>query len=112
MARRWAALIFDESDRAVDDLLIGVGFRHLEIVCLNAGEIGAKRLPAVAGLDPIDQRLRVSEQFAVVAVGGQVPTASHDGQYSADQACSVGHGFRLLAACRRVARLTSARPAL
>ena len=57
-----SALIFDESDRTIDDLLIGVGFRHLQIVDLNAGEIGAKRLPAVAGLDPIDQRLRVSER--------------------------------------------------
>jgi hypothetical protein len=80
-SRKRVGRIFHESDRPVDDLSEGFRPRHFQFVALYVGKVQVKRFLALAGLNPIEKYLGVSEEFAVVAVGGQIPTASHGGDY-------------------------------
>ena len=81
----------DEGDRAVDNSFESVGRRHVQVLDLNVTKIGIERVLALAGLNPVEQDLGVSEQFALVAVGGQIPEAFHDVDDAADCGCLVAH---------------------
>src|SRR5271166_687808 len=68
----------DKTDRTIDDLPARVGCRHVQFVDFHLGEEAVKRVLVVARLDPVEQHLGIGEEFALVAVGGQVPKIPHD----------------------------------
>ena len=61
------------------------------LTCMYVVEIGVERIIALASLNPAKEDLGVSEQFALIAVGGQIPTALHDVDNSADRTRFVAH---------------------
>src|ERR1700677_3964721 len=84
-----------EFDGAIDNRAERIGLRHFEVVDLHLGKIGVERFLAVARCDPVVKRLSVSEEFALVAIGWQVPGVEHDLDDLADPACLVGHRLPL-----------------
>src|ERR1700728_2901336 len=84
-----------EFDGAIDNRAERIGLRHFEVVDLHLGKIGVELFLAVARCDPVVKRLSVSEEFALVAIGWQVPGVEHDLDDLADPACLVGHRLAL-----------------
>jgi hypothetical protein len=83
-----------EQTTLADETLYADATRPIEraTISLNASEIRLERVVTVAGVDSVDQHLRVSEQFSVVAVGRQISTALHDVDDCSDSVLGlVGH---------------------
>jgi hypothetical protein len=67
------ALAPREFDGAFDNRPERIGPRHFKVVDLHLGKIGVKLILAVAGRDPVIERFGVGEEFALVAIGRQIP---------------------------------------
>src|SRR3984885_12670036 len=88
---RASAPMFGEFNGAIDNRPEVVRVRHFEAVDLDLGKIGVELPLAVAGRDPVVERLGIGEQLALVAIGRQVPSVAHHLDDLADPAHFVGH---------------------
>jgi hypothetical protein len=76
-------------DGAVDNRPKRFRFRHFKVVDLHLGKIGVKLILAVAGNDAVVERLGIGEEFALIAIGRQIPCVEHNLDDLADPACLV-----------------------
>jgi hypothetical protein len=82
-------------DGAVDNRPKRFRFRHFKVVDLHLGKIGVKLILAVAGNDAVVERLGIGEEFALIAIGRQIPCVEHNLDDLADPACLVSQGALL-----------------
>src|SRR5580704_18812245 len=82
-------------DGAVDNRPKRFRFRHFKVVDLHLGKLGVKLILAVAGNDAVVERLGIGEEFALIAIGRQVPGIAHNLDDLADPAYLVSQGALL-----------------